>query len=101
MLPATPSGIGNTTNLPEKIELFIRRFLNPFNPATTINYALPIAANIELSVFNLLGQRVAVLFNAQQFMVNIASVGMREISRLVFILLLWNPKPARCKKPYC
>ncbi len=59
------SGIGNNTNLPEKIELY-PAFPNPFNPATTINYALPEAANIELSVFNLLGQRVAVLFKGQQ-----------------------------------
>jgi len=34
---------------------------NPFNPATTIEYSLDQAGSYELSVYNLTGQRVAVL----------------------------------------
>ena len=47
-------------NLPSGFSLS-PNFPNPFNPTTTISYALPSACRVKLEIFNLLGQRVRTL----------------------------------------
>jgi hypothetical protein len=39
---------------------------NPFNPTTTIEYSVPEPSNIKLEIFNILGQRVKVLFDGHR-----------------------------------
>ena len=41
---------------------------NPFNPATTIEYALPRPAHATLAVYDLLGREVIILFQGWQDM---------------------------------
>ena len=39
-----------------------QNFPNPFNPVTEITFSLPRAADIELSVYNVLGEKVDIIF---------------------------------------
>ncbi|UCE18625.1 MAG: T9SS type A sorting domain-containing protein [Gemmatimonadota bacterium] len=51
--------------LPEDYGLMMN-FPNPFNHITTIEYQLPMFANVDLSIYNILGQKVATLISVRQ-----------------------------------
>ena len=52
-------------NLPSTIQLS-PNFPNPFNPSTTIGYALPTDMTVELVVYNMLGQKLKQLYSGIQ-----------------------------------
>jgi len=54
----------NNINLPRKPYL-LQNHPNPFNASTTIEFMLPEEADVELSVYNILGQRVAILVDGR------------------------------------
>ncbi len=62
-------------NVPDKYELE-QNYPNPFNPTTMIRYHLPQSDHVELSIFNLRGQKIKTLVDKSQ------SAGVYE--------LIWN-----------
>ena len=54
------SGIASSVLLPETVELH-PNYPNPFNPETTIRYGLPQKSDVVLEIYNLKGERLAVL----------------------------------------
>ena len=63
-LPVTSVNF-NVPGVPQQFILH-NNYPNPFNPATTITYDLPEAANVVLKIYNVLGREVRTLLNTRQ-----------------------------------
>ncbi len=57
----------------------MQNYPNPFNPTTTINFAIPNQAKVQLSVYNVIGEKVAELIN-QEMQAGIHSVNFNATS---------------------
>tara|TARA_R110000868_G_scaffold259361_5_gene517344 strand:- start:112187 stop:115411 length:3225 start_codon:yes stop_codon:yes gene_type:complete len=60
-------GTGNDseTGVPDKFALE-QNYPNPFNPSTSVNFSLPQTSKVTLTVYDMLGRRVATLLNNEQ-----------------------------------
>ena len=72
MVGVTGLDAGETV-VPKTVQLS-RNYPNPFNPTTLIRYAIPARQKVELSVYNLLGQKVRTLVNG------IVNRGLHEVT---------------------
>ncbi|GJQ61730.1 MAG: hypothetical protein SCALA702_07830 [Melioribacteraceae bacterium] len=64
----TPTSIKNVDELTPSEYSLRQNYPNPFNPSTSISFALPVESSVKLSIFNMVGEEVAVVsdqnFNA-------------------------------------
>jgi hypothetical protein len=83
----TPTGVGDGPGtLPRQFELF-QNYPNPFNSGTVISYSLSQRSPVRLKIFNIAGQLVRTLMDAEQ------PAGYRQIR--------WDGADARGKPVAC
>ena len=56
------TGTDSEEEIPKSYSLK-QNYPNPFNPSTTIGFSLPKASHVEISIYNLLGEKVAEVLN--------------------------------------
>lgn len=54
------TGINETNKIPQSIKVY-QNYPNPFNPVTTISFEIPKKEIVEVSIYNILGQKIETL----------------------------------------
>ncbi len=82
----------------------LQNYPNPFNPSTTIEYRLPVRSEVELSIYNILGQRVKTLVSGPQsagdhtVVWNATSDSGRRVATGIYFYRLKTPGFVQTKK---
>jgi hypothetical protein len=61
-----PTEINESGTIVPQVYKLYQNYPNPFNPTTTIDYELSSDSFVELSVFNLLGEKIQTIVASQQ-----------------------------------
>ncbi len=61
----SPAGLGDWGAAPPQSAILYPNYPNPFNPTTAISFQISGASEVELAVFNILGQKVRMLLAGQ------------------------------------
>ncbi|MDP2208026.1 MAG: T9SS type A sorting domain-containing protein [Bacteroidota bacterium] len=99
----TLTGITDLLNDKPKDFMLYPNYPNPFNASTLINFSLPRASHVRLSIFNTLGQEVATLVNekreAGRYEVEFQSaVGSRHLASGVYFYRLYAGNDTQTRK---
>jgi hypothetical protein len=55
----------NNSNMPDKF-ILEQNYPNPFNPTTKIKYSVPLLSNVQVNIFDVLGNEIETLVNAEK-----------------------------------
>ncbi len=99
-----PNGTGNNNNVNVVTTELLGNYPNPFNPETTLSYNLREAGLVTLDIFNIKGQKVKSLVNANQTQGNHTVVwngkddNNRSVASGVYFYKMRNGKYSSTKK---
>jgi len=65
VVTAVSQNVSQNPTIPSSFQLF-QNYPNPFNPTTTIEFSLPERSFVKLTIYNALGQEIAVLVNEEK-----------------------------------
>jgi hypothetical protein len=94
----SPTGVNDDNPIPNAFSLS-QNYPNPFNASTSISYSLSKTGPVNLSIYNLLGQKVATLSDGiQQAGVHGIIWNAKDITSGIYFARLDSGKQSKCSK---